>query len=122
MFRILQAYVSDITFRINLNEFRISFRISKKLFRICYDALPYLITYLAVTSCPFIPTPRNGTKTYQTEQENTLVGAHIVFGCEEGLTLTGPEERICQENGDWTGEGDNDCVGKLSRYCMLWQF
>ena len=49
---------------------------------------------------------------YQTDQENNLEGAHIVFACDEGLTLTGPEERICQENGQWTGEGDNDCIGK----------
>ena len=51
---------------------------------------------------------------YQTEQENNLEGAHIVFACDEGLTLTGPEDRICQENGQWTGEGDNDCIGKTS--------
>ncbi|XP_072048399.1 sushi domain-containing protein 2-like [Amphiura filiformis] len=74
-----------------------------------YDSLAKKYTQPIIV-CPYIATPRNGTKNYQTEQENTLVGAHIIFECAEGFTLTGPEERLCQENGEWTGEGDNDCV------------
>ena len=78
-------------------------------------------SFLPVVACPYIATPRNGTKNYQTEQENNLVGAHIIFECDEGTTLTGPEERICQENGEWTGEGDNDCVGELQWFlsCII---
>ncbi|XP_072021726.1 sushi domain-containing protein 2-like [Amphiura filiformis] len=74
-----------------------------------YDSLAKKYTQ-PVTVCPYIATPRNGTKNYQTDQENTLVGAHIIFECAEGFTLTGSPERICHENGEWTGEGDNDCV------------
>uniref|UniRef100_A0AAY5KJW9 C3/C5 convertase n=1 Tax=Esox lucius TaxID=8010 RepID=A0AAY5KJW9_ESOLU len=45
------------------------------------------------------------------------IGDGVTYRCDDGLTLVGSKERVCQENGQWTGTEpkcyyDTDLVGK----------
>ena len=42
-----------------------------------------------------------------------LKGAVVKLSCNAGYKLIGSEERICQENGQWSGE-TTDCVAGKS--------
>lgn len=57
-----------------------------------------------VISCGRLPPPANGNK----QGTTYLQGAKVLFSCDEGYTLKGSEERICQGNGQWSGE-DTSC-------------
>ncbi|XP_068609118.1 sushi domain-containing protein 2 [Brachionichthys hirsutus] len=58
-----------------------------------------------VISCGWISPPFNGKK----EGTTYLQGAKVQFSCHDGYTLKGPEARVCQENGQWSGE-DTSCI------------
>ncbi|KAF7661677.1 hypothetical protein LDENG_00254980 [Lucifuga dentata] len=58
-----------------------------------------------VISCGWLSPPSNGTK----EGTTYLKGAKVRLSCDEGFTLEGPEVRMCQENGQWSGE-DTNCI------------
>lgn len=53
-----------------------------------------------VVSCGWLPPPVNGKKEGTTYTE----GSTVRFSCIEGKTLKGSEERVCQANGEWSGE------------------
>ncbi|XP_068430722.1 sushi domain-containing protein 2-like [Clinocottus analis] len=53
-----------------------------------------------VISCGRLPPPNNGKK----EGIFYLQGAKVQLSCNDGYTLEGSAERICQENGQWSGE------------------
>ncbi|KAK9532590.1 hypothetical protein VZT92_009967 [Zoarces viviparus] len=58
-----------------------------------------------VISCGRLSPPNNGKK----EGTTYLQGAKVQLSCDDGYTLTGSAERICQEDGRWSGE-DTNCV------------
>ncbi|XP_068562215.1 sushi domain-containing protein 2-like [Cebidichthys violaceus] len=58
-----------------------------------------------VISCGWLSPPNNGKK----EGTTYLQGAKVQLSCDDGYTLKGSAERLCQENGRWSGE-DTNCV------------
>uniref|UniRef100_A0A3P9H7J0 Sushi domain-containing protein 2 n=1 Tax=Oryzias latipes TaxID=8090 RepID=A0A3P9H7J0_ORYLA len=58
-----------------------------------------------VISCGWLPPPNNGKK----QGTTYLQGARVQFSCNEGYTLKGSAERICQKNAQWSGE-EASCV------------
>ncbi|XP_061590171.1 sushi domain-containing protein 2-like [Cololabis saira] len=58
-----------------------------------------------VMSCGWLPPPNNGKK----QGTTYLQGAIVAFSCDEGYTLEGSAQRVCQRNGQWSGE-DTSCV------------
>ncbi|XP_071842234.1 sushi domain-containing protein 2-like isoform X2 [Apostichopus japonicus] len=66
-----------------------------------------------LTTCRYFPTPKNGTKTFYRER-NHNVGSEIEYSCDEDFILLGSNYRICQPNGEWTGDAViNYCVESL---------
>ncbi|XP_073334085.1 sushi domain-containing protein 2-like [Pagrus major] len=53
-----------------------------------------------VVSCGWLPPPVRGKK----EGTSYLQGATVRFTCDDDYSLKGSEERVCQENGQWSGE------------------
>uniref|UniRef100_A0A4W6CR95 Sushi domain containing 2 n=1 Tax=Lates calcarifer TaxID=8187 RepID=A0A4W6CR95_LATCA len=58
-----------------------------------------------VISCGWLSPPNNGRK----EGTTYLQGAKVQLFCDDGFTLKGSAERVCQENGLWSGE-ETTCV------------
>uniref|UniRef100_A0A3Q4B3U5 Uncharacterized protein n=1 Tax=Mola mola TaxID=94237 RepID=A0A3Q4B3U5_MOLML len=58
-----------------------------------------------VVSCGWLSPPINGRK----EGTTYLQGAKVRLSCDDGFTLRGPEVRVCQATGQWSGE-DTKCV------------
>ncbi|XP_053267451.1 sushi domain-containing protein 2 [Pleuronectes platessa] len=58
-----------------------------------------------VTSCGWLSPPDNGHK----EGTTYLQGAKVVLSCNDGYTLKGSAERVCQEGGQWSGK-ETSCV------------
>ncbi|XP_071322895.1 sushi domain-containing protein 2-like [Trachinotus anak] len=58
-----------------------------------------------VVSCGRLSPPSNGKK----EGTRYLQGATVRLSCDDGYTLKGSAERVCQENGQWSGE-ETSCV------------
>ncbi|XP_017543667.1 sushi domain-containing protein 2 isoform X1 [Pygocentrus nattereri] len=58
-----------------------------------------------VVSCGWLQPPRRGHK----EGTLYLQGAKISFSCDHGYCLHGSQERVCQEDGQWSGN-DTHCV------------
>ncbi|KAM3867425.1 sushi domain-containing protein 2 [Diretmus argenteus] len=52
-----------------------------------------------VVSCGWLPTPRNGKK----NGTHYLEGKTLSFSCNEGYRFYGSPERICLDDGTWTG-------------------
>ncbi|KAM9735093.1 sushi domain-containing protein 2-like [Menidia menidia] len=57
-----------------------------------------------VISCGWLPPPINGKK----QGTTYLEGARVQFSCDGGYTLKGSAERVCQRNGQWSGD-DTSC-------------
>uniref|UniRef100_A0A3Q3WSJ3 Uncharacterized protein n=1 Tax=Mola mola TaxID=94237 RepID=A0A3Q3WSJ3_MOLML len=55
--------------------------------------------------CGWLSPPINGRK----EGTTYLQGAKVRLSCDDGFTLRGPEVRVCQATGQWSGE-DTKCV------------
>ncbi|RVE65763.1 hypothetical protein OJAV_G00120000 [Oryzias javanicus] len=58
-----------------------------------------------VISCGWLAPPNNGKK----QGTTYLQGAKVQFSCNDGYTLKGSAERVCQENAQWSGE-EATCV------------
>ncbi|XP_029300731.1 LOW QUALITY PROTEIN: sushi domain-containing protein 2-like [Cottoperca gobio] len=58
-----------------------------------------------VISCGWLSPPSNGTK----DGTTYLQGFKVQLSCDDGYTLKGSAVRVCQENGQWSGE-DTNCV------------
>ncbi|CAF99249.1 unnamed protein product, partial [Tetraodon nigroviridis] len=54
----------------------------------------------SVVACGYIAAPTNGKKV----GSSYLQGAKLQFSCNDGYALRGSQERVCQENGQWSGE------------------
>ena len=55
--------------------------------------------FLAVINCGEL-TVENGN----VDSDGTLLGAVVQYSCDETYVLEGPEQRICQNDGMWSGE------------------
>lgn len=64
-----------------------------------------IIVRYAVTSCGWLSPPINGKKAGTTY----LQGATVRLSCDDGYTLSGSAERVCQQSGLWSGE-ETSCV------------
>ncbi|XP_043934878.1 fibulin-7 isoform X2 [Protopterus annectens] len=53
-----------------------------------------------IVSCPTLEAPANGKK-FGTKY---LVDHEVHFTCNAGFELIGPNRKVCQENGNWTGD------------------
>ncbi|XP_030833847.1 sushi domain-containing protein 2 isoform X2 [Strongylocentrotus purpuratus] len=62
-----------------------------------------------LTTCQYIMTPKNGTKTFLREK-NHLVGSELEFRCDDDFIPIGPEYRVCQSTGDWSGGAQEDDI------------
>ena len=40
-------------------------------------------------------------------------GEHVLFSCDPGYCLKGSSERVCLENGSWTGVQPSCVLGKI---------
>ncbi|XP_042364941.1 sushi domain-containing protein 2-like [Plectropomus leopardus] len=58
-----------------------------------------------VISCGWLSPPSHGKK----EGTTYLQGAKVNLICDDGYTLKGSAERVCQQNGQWSGE-ETTCV------------
>lgn len=58
------------------------------------------VLYHAVVACGYISAPTNGKKVGSLY----LQGAKLQFFCNDGYLLQGSQARVCQENGQWSGE------------------
>eukprot|EP00066_Takifugu_rubripes_P013973 XP_011603239.1 PREDICTED: sushi domain-containing protein 2 [Takifugu rubripes] len=59
-----------------------------------------------VAACGYVAAPANGEKL----GVSYVQGAKLTFSCNDGYTLQGSQDRVCQENGQWSGEMAQ-CVG-----------
>ncbi|XP_041471024.1 sushi domain-containing protein 2-like [Lytechinus variegatus] len=62
-----------------------------------------------VVTCQYIRTPKNGTKTFLRER-NHKVGSELEFRCDDDFIPIGPEYRVCQPSGDWSGGAQEDDI------------
>lgn len=63
------------------------------------------LSYFAVLSCGWLSPPDNGEK----EGTTYLQGAKVRLSCNEGYNLKGSAVRLCQADGQWSGE-ETRCV------------
>uniref|UniRef100_A0A8C6THY5 Sushi domain containing 2 n=1 Tax=Neogobius melanostomus TaxID=47308 RepID=A0A8C6THY5_9GOBI len=54
----------------------------------------------SVVSCGYLAPPSNGMK----NGTAYLQGSRVVFSCEEDYSLKGSSERVCQPDGQWSGQ------------------
>ena len=66
-----------------------------------------------MVSCGWLSPPAKGKK----EGTSYLQGATVRFTCDDDYTLKGSEERVCQENGQWSGE---EAACKVPRMNIWW--
>lgn len=62
-----------------------------------------------VVSCGWLSPPTNGKK----EGTTYLQGATVRFSCDDSYTLKGSMERVCQPNGQWSGQ-DTVCAKPIN--------
>ncbi len=61
-----------------------------------------------VIECPELSDPENGMVILV--PDDNIPGTEAIYRCDQGLGFDGPPSRICQLNGEWTGE-DTTCTG-----------
>ena len=54
----------------------------------------------AIVRCPTLSNPSNG----RVSQQGDRPGARATYVCNSGYELDGASSRICQNNGQWSGE------------------
>lgn len=57
-------------------------------------------------NCGPLPNPDNGAVSHP----NTVEGSSATYTCDEGFALDGEETRVCQGDGNWSGE-EPVCLG-----------
>ena len=84
---------------------------------VCQSKLKYL-SYIhftcfvfPVVDCNSLSGIVNGRATYS----ETVFGSSATYSCDSGFLLIGDNTRVCQEDGQWSGE-EPVCVGKLRNY------
>ena len=63
--------------------------------------------YLAV-DCGSLNNPRNGEVTLT----GTTLRSEALYSCNSGFVLVGENRRVCQTNGEWSGEAPT-CTGSM---------
>ena len=66
--------------------------------------------FLCIDVCTPLPSPTNG-------MINCSTPGNCDFACEVGFILSGSTNRLCQEDGTWTGT-DTTCVQGNRLLCM----
>ena len=77
--------------------------------------LIYLVVLFccAVVDCGFLPAPSRG----QIFITTTTFDSTVIYTCNSGFELQGPNSRTCQANGLWS-EFEPQCVGKLGVFLL----
>ena len=67
----------------------------------------YTMSSSALVDCGSLNAPTDGSII----MPSTTTGSVVMYNCNEGFNITGPAKRICQPNGQWTGD-DPECERK----------
>ena len=59
-----------------------------------------IVVSLIVIDCGPLENPENGIVKFG----GTIIGSRATYACNKGFTITGNSNRICQPNGDWSGQ------------------
>ena len=71
----------------------------------------------AAVRCPILSNPSNGRVT----QQGSRPGARATYVCNTGYELVGLFSRICQNNGQWSGDAPT-CESKpIKVYCGVFK-
>ena len=71
----------------------------------------------AAVRCPILSNPSNGRVT----QQESRPGARVTYVCNTGYELVGLFSRICQNNGQWSGDAPT-CESKpIKVYCGVFK-
>ena len=74
----------------------------------------YTLSHSTGVDCSTPKQPNHGTVNYDGTGYNMVVS----YKCDEGYSLTGPSARVCQFNGNWSGE-EPFCERKHTTVVML---
>ena len=71
-----------------------------------------VVISLVVIDCGPLENPENGIVKFG----GTIIGSRATYACNKGFTITGNSNRICQPNGDWSGQepicsSKSNCTG-----------
>ena len=69
-----------------------------------------IIFFLVGINCGYLATPLNGVVDFVSD---TSLGSSAQFSCIRGFRLEGDSVRVCQSNGDYSGEQPS-CISELS--------
>lgn len=82
-----------------------------KRFQLLLYAFTSQLNYCyTVVSCGWLSPPINGKK----EGTTYLQGAKVRLSCNDGYSLKGSEVRVCQGDGQWSGE-DTECTAPSTK-------
>ena len=87
----------------------------------CTCTAIYLLSIHSVVDCGPLSDPRSGDVDFS----STTFNSKATYSCDKGYVLVGIELRVCQANGDWSGESPT-CKSKYLRkkrfHSMLWEY
>ena len=73
-----------------------------------------IIKYISVADCGFLMNPGNGVVTIN----GRTFGSTATYQCNEGFNLIGDMQRMCQNNGEWSGN-EPICESQLLKHLSL---
>ena len=87
-----------------------------------YVGVHFIVEYFpSVVSCDTLERPDNGRISYS---NSTEYGSVATFSCNAGYSVSGHNQRMCMENGKWSGSTPN-CTGMITyskSYCYTSQY
>lgn len=75
------------------------------------------LVWLPDVTCEELVAIANGGITYDNSDWPLLPGTTAVYSCQASFELQGPETRICETNGSWTGPQEQQCISKPGSHC-----
>ena len=75
----------------------------------------HITSLSSVIDCGPPEIPQNGYVTLPSGQ--THLDDYVLYSCGTGYTLEGREQRVCQENGLWSGDMPG-CLGELNLFIL----
>ena len=73
-----------------------------------------LTLYTALADCRTPEVPTNGMVSFN----STILGSIATYKCNEGCTLDGAVQRICEHSSQWSG-GMPQCHGEIHTYYIV---